>query len=154
MTEKHRVIPAVFIAVYSNAENYTEVLLHRRINTGFRDGYYDLPSGHVEPDEMPILAAVRELKEETNLEVSVKDLELFHIRTNESDTPGYPYLYMFFRVEKAKCKGNYMVNEPDKCDEVGFFKKSNLPEPTTESSRVAIENLDSKIVRFSQTTTP
>jgi 8-oxo-dGTP pyrophosphatase MutT (NUDIX family) len=154
MIEKHRVIPSVSIAVYDNIDKDIEVLLHRRANTGFRDGYYDLPSGHVEPDEMPILAAVRELKEETDLGVDVDDLELFHIRTNELDTPGSPYLYMFFRVEKVKCRGQYRINEPNKCDDMKFFKKNDLPEPTTQPSREAIEQLDSKVVLFSQTRTP
>jgi 8-oxo-dGTP diphosphatase len=152
MSEKHRVIPAVSIAVYANIENDVEVLLHRRANTGFRDGYYDLPGGHVDPDEMPILAAVRELKEETNLDVSAKDLELFHIRTNELDTPGCPYLYMYFRVEKGKCRGTHRINEPNKSDDMRFFKQSDLPKPITQPSLVAIESLDSRFVRFSQTT--
>ena len=147
-------IPSVSIAVYANIGNDVKVLLHKRANTGFRDGYYDLPRGHVESDEMPVSAAVRELKEETNLGVNADDLELFHIRTNELDTPGCPYLYMFFRVEKGKCRGRYGINEPEKCDDMKFFDKNDLPKPITQSSRVAIKHLNSKAVLFSKTITP
>jgi 8-oxo-dGTP pyrophosphatase MutT (NUDIX family) len=154
MREKHRVIPSVSIVVYAKVAKDIEVLLHRRANTGFKDGYYDLPSGHVEPDEMPILAAVRELKEETDLDVKAEDLELFHVRTNEVDTPGSPYLYMVFRVEKGKCYGKYKINEPNKCDDMHFFKQSDLPKPITLASQIAIENLGSKVVLFSQKRTP
>jgi 8-oxo-dGTP pyrophosphatase MutT (NUDIX family) len=155
MKIKHRIIPSVSVVVYGkNQDGIEEVLLHRRKGTGFLDGYYDLPSGHVEPDEMPILAAARELKEETDLNVKAEDLELFHIRTNEVDTPGSPYLYMVFRVEKGKCCGKFKINEPDKCDDMKFFKQSDLPKPITLASRIVIENLDSKVVQFSQKRTP
>jgi hypothetical protein len=94
------------------------------------------------------------LKEETNLDVDANDLELFHVRTNELDTPSNPYLYMVFRVEKGKCKGKYRINEPNKCDDMRFFKQSDLPKPIALASQVAIENIDSKVVLFSQTRTP
>ncbi len=45
MKQKYKVVLSVFIAVYENRVGHTEILLHRRINTGFRDGYYDMPSG-------------------------------------------------------------------------------------------------------------
>ncbi|MGB1592331.1 MAG: NUDIX domain-containing protein, partial [Promethearchaeia archaeon] len=38
-----------------------QVLLSRRLNTGFRDGQWGLPAGHVNPGESITAAAVREV---------------------------------------------------------------------------------------------
>lgn len=67
---------AVFIVLRNNDG---AVLLHRRCNTGYMDGRYDLPSGHVEKGEPLLRAAVRELREETGVTVLEEDLRLWHI---------------------------------------------------------------------------
>jgi 8-oxo-dGTP pyrophosphatase MutT (NUDIX family) len=43
----------------------TEYFLARRAGTGFLDGYFGLPGGHVEAGELPSEAARRECQEET-----------------------------------------------------------------------------------------
>ena len=134
---KHRVIPAAFTFVLNERG---EVLLHRRFNTGFRDGEYDVPSGHPEPGEvhedntydgeMLNVTAARETLEEVGLEAEPKDLELFHLITNEGETPGKPYLYLFFRVALTACKGEARIMEPEKCDDLGWFAVDQIPEAT------------------------
>mgnify|MGYP003586340559 CR=1 FL=1 len=145
--EKHKVIPAVFVVVYNN----NEILLHRRANTGFRDGDYDAPSGHVEKNEKPNVAGARELFEESRVECDPDDLELFHVITNEVETPDKPYLYMFFRIARGKCRGVAMIGEPNKCDDMGMFILSSLPKNITPHVKTALENFGSTIVSFSQT---
>ncbi|MFK7912861.1 MAG: NUDIX domain-containing protein [Pseudomonadales bacterium] len=44
-----------------------EVFLLRRAGTGFMDGYFALPGGHVEAGELPSEAACRECLEETGV---------------------------------------------------------------------------------------
>ena len=57
------IIRAMFIIVHTEEAGDRSVLLQRRINTGYRDGWYDAPSGHYEvKDELPPIAAVRELQ--------------------------------------------------------------------------------------------
>lgn len=46
-----------------------EILLALRKNTGYRDGKYELPGGHVEEGEDLMQAMVREAKEELMIEV-------------------------------------------------------------------------------------
>ena len=56
-------------------------------------GMEDLPGGKLEPDELPIPGLMREIKEETQLDVS----ELFPIATHEWEGPDgrqfFEYLY-------------------------------------------------------------
>ena len=150
MTERYRIIPAIFIIVHTEEAGERRVLLQRRMNTGYRDGWYDAPSGHYDAkDEVPPIAAVRELQEETGLIAKSDDLELFHMVTNEHETPGKPYWYLFFRVPLARCIGTYAIQEPGLCDDMRFFPLNQLPENIVPLVRQAIENLSSTAVTFS-----
>lgn len=44
-----------------------QIFLQRRAGTGFLDGFYGLPGGHVEAGELPSEAARRECREETGV---------------------------------------------------------------------------------------
>ena len=55
--------------VYRRFHGNTEILLIRHI----RSGYWSFPKGHVEKGETEVETAVREIKEETNLDVLIDD---------------------------------------------------------------------------------
>ena len=61
--------PGIPTGVHVVLERNGEVLMMRRAGTGFFDGLYSLPGGHVEPGESLRAAAVRELSEETGVRV-------------------------------------------------------------------------------------
>ncbi len=46
-----------------------QIFLQRRAGTGFLDGFYGLPGGHLEAGELPSEAARRECQEETGVSV-------------------------------------------------------------------------------------
>lgn len=119
---------AAVFAIIRDDKN--RVLLHRRKNTGYMDGYYDFPSGHVDPGEGFATAAVRELQEETSLQASEADLRLKHLNLNNTD---FPYINAVFDVEKWQGEPNIM--EPNKCDDMGFFAPDALPEKCTLAVR-------------------
>lgn len=55
--------------VYRKRHGNTEILLIKHV----RSGCWSFPKGHMEPGENEIQTAVREIKEETNIDVSVDD---------------------------------------------------------------------------------
>ena len=57
------------IIVHTFVFDQDRLLLLRRANTGFLDGYYSLPGGHVEAGEEVAGAAVREVAEEARIEI-------------------------------------------------------------------------------------
>jgi len=61
MTDRFMTRMAVFVILRNEAG---EILLEQRANTGYLDGYWDLPSGHVEYAESIHQTAVREVLEE------------------------------------------------------------------------------------------
>lgn len=106
-------------------------MLQQRANTGYLDGYYDFPSGHVEDKESIRTAAVRELAEESGLTVREEDLRLVHINQNFHDTP-----YVNFAFVADKWEGEPSVCEPEKCSDSQFFAPADLPEKCTLNVRL------------------
>lgn len=119
--------------------------MQRRANTGYMDGFYDFPSGHLEPGETLEAGAARETFEEVGLSVAAGSLELFHINQNNA-TPSIPYINFIFRT--STWTGQPKICEPHKCDAVGFFRLSDLPTVTPQVKR-ALADIASPVVTFS-----
>jgi mutator protein MutT len=111
---------AVFMIVRNDSGN---VLLQRRTSTGYMDGYYDFPSGHVDSGESFTASAIRELREETSLQAEEASLRLKHLNLNHTD---YPYINVVFDV--SEWEGTPQIMEPEKCDDMRFFAVTDLPE--------------------------
>ncbi|MEK7464953.1 MAG: NUDIX domain-containing protein, partial [Patescibacteria group bacterium] len=80
MKERFTIVPAVYLILIRDGE----VLLGRRRNTGFHDGEYMLPSGHVDGGETFREAMIREAKEEIGIVLDSKDLRLVHTMHRKS----------------------------------------------------------------------
>ncbi len=139
---KLQVIPSVFVAIVRDGK----VLLLRRQNTGWLDGYYDLPAGHLEDQEPLKEGAARELKEESGITVKPEDLKLIHVHQNHHrpEVPHYGYIFL-----AKKWEGQPKLVEPEKTDDLGFFDLSNLPKKITPYVREALEQLGSDQVTIS-----
>lgn len=120
--EKYRSLVAVYV-VLVNDKN--ELLLARRKNTGYRDGFYEMPAGHLEDGESLRESAVRELLEETGVKASVDDLEFVEALHRKS-TDDRVYVDFFFRL--TKWEGEPSIQEPDKCDHMAWFPMDALPD--------------------------
>lgn len=134
MSDRHTARLAAFVIL----ERDGKIVLARRANTGYMDGKYQMPSGHVEADEHPSEAAVRETKEETGVDIKASDLEFVHCsyRINKVDAVG-DYVDFFFRA--TRWEGEPMNAEPEKCDEVAWFPIDALPENTVPVVRKVVD---------------
>lgn len=69
----------------------------RRANTGYQDGNYGLPAGHLEDNESLTEGLKREVKEEIGIDVGLEDFKLVEvIHRRENDIR----LDFFFTVKK------------------------------------------------------
>ncbi|MBM4401219.1 MAG: NUDIX domain-containing protein, partial [Crenarchaeota archaeon] len=111
-----------------------KILLSRRYNTGFHDGEYSFPAGHLKSNETLIQALIREAKEETGIELTPEDLRLVHVMHRKE--PNENRVNFFFAAEKWG--GEPEIMEPHKCDDLKWFGFSNLPDNTIPYIRQAI----------------
>lgn len=126
---RNQVIPAVFLILRKE----DKVLLQRRFNTGFQDGQYTFPSGHVEINETPLAAACREAKEEAGVDIKPENIifeqvlyrRSFNLTGNGFDPSKTERVDFFFSADKWE--GEPKITEPEKCDDLRWFSLSVLP---------------------------
>lgn len=113
-----------------------KILLQRRYNTGFEDGNYGVPAGHLDGGETAKEGCAREIKEEIGIDINTDDLEVVHVmhRNGEKDER------IDFFMTATEYKGEITNCEPDKCDELKWFSLDELPDNIIDYVKVAIEN--------------
>lgn len=114
-------------------ERAGRVLLLRRAGTGFFDGLYSLPGGHVEPGESVRDAAVREMVEETGISLSAQALAYVGVVHRLSDSNRIDFF-----LHATVWTGEPNICEPHKCDALAWFDRAGLPEDTVDYIRVAL----------------
>ncbi len=137
--EHHSIIPAVYLVLLRNQDQ--EVLLSQRANTKYMDGMYSLVAGHVEANEMPTAAIIREAKEEAGIDLEKSDLEVSHtmyrVKLNDSRLD-------IFLVAR-NWQGEIENKEPEKCTDLSWFPVNKLPDNTIPYIKQGIENCLKKI---------
>lgn len=128
----------VYIASYLFLKKDNKILLLRRYNTGWQDGNYTLVSGHIEEGENAVTTMKREAKEESNLDIDVKDLRVIHVVQRRSKDREYVDFYL----TASRWKGEVKNTEPDKCDDLTWFESDNLPRNIIDSVRQAIKHIE------------
>ncbi len=138
MPEHHK----IFAASYLILKKDNKVLMLRRFNTGFKDGEYGLPSGHLEEWEHPSDTIIRESKEEIGIDVSPESLRCVHViqrRSGERDPR--EYADFFFVCDAWSGEPGNM--EPHKCDDMQWFPMDNLPSNTIGYIREVLNYIES-----------
>jgi len=110
------------------------VLLGLRKNTGFADGLYHLPAGHLEPDETIPAGAAREAREELGIGIRPADLELVHTMHHRSGRVSF-----FFEVRAWS--GELGNAEPHKCERLDWIAEDAWPANSVRYARMALERI-------------
>ena len=138
MSRSYFVVPSSYVLLRRG----TEVLLQLRQNTGYMDGYWACgAAGHVEADESAYEAAVRESREELDIEVDAADLNpvcAMH-RTGRSNDPTGERVDFFFTVDAWR--GVPRIAEPSKAADLRWHDLSDLPDDVVPHERVVLDGL-------------
>jgi len=133
MSKNNNIKVSVSAIIY-NDQN--EILLGLRNGSRWRD-FFDLPGGKLEFGEHPNIALIREVKEETNLDVEIEDN---FVAYNSNVVEDRHYLTLFL---KAKIKNNSpeLTNlEPHKHEYFKWYDIYNLPSPLLMSIEEFLPN--------------
>ena len=115
-----------------------QILLLRRYQTGYEDGNYTVPAGHLDGKETTRAAAVREAKEEVGVTIDPADLTLLQVM--HRNKPGIEEkIEFFFHVHRWQ--GDPINAEPHKCNDVSWFPVSELPQNFVPYIKFALEQI-------------
>lgn len=128
-------------AVYMFFVKNNKMFLLRRKNTGWEDGKYGVPAGHLEPNETVLQAAIRETKEEAGIDIDKDDLQLVHTMHRKDNAN---YIDLFFNVKKWHQEP--FLAETDKADDAKWFPIDKLPQNTLKHQKIAFENHQKNIL--------
>ena len=116
-----------------------EVLLALRKNTGYNDGKYELPGGHVNEGEDLMNAMIREADEELKIKLKLEDLHIKHILHH------YKGNRLKFIISSEKYEGNLEIGEPEKCEKLEWFNIEELPENLDKRAKKVIREIENNI---------
>jgi 8-oxo-dGTP diphosphatase len=122
--DRFTVVPAVFVLLRKG----DTILCMRRFNTGYQDGNYGLPSGHLDGGEPARAAITREAAEEVGVIIDVADLKLVHTQHRRAEEGSHERIDLFF--ETRVWQGEPRIMEPHKCDDLKWIDLHKLPKNT------------------------
>lgn len=129
--ERFKIIPYVSLILRKDQE----ILLIRRSNTGYDDGFYACAGGGVDGNETMTDAIIREAQEELGIILKKEHLHVVHVlhnkHQNNVETVG-------FYIETTEWEGEPQNMEPHKHDFVGWFALDNLPTDTMSTLKQVI----------------
>jgi 8-oxo-dGTP diphosphatase len=132
--KKELVSAGVAILLFKDADN---VLLGKRKGS-HGSGEWAIPGGRLEPNETPLTCIVRELEEETGIQIEPWNINLcIELPFYNTITGGQPWLTIYYAAHYNGQEPKVM--EPDKCEEWRWCKLNNLPKPLFKASAVILE---------------
>jgi 8-oxo-dGTP diphosphatase len=113
----------------------SQILLIRRFNTGYADGQYSVPAGHLDGGETVIAAAAREAMEEVGVRIEPLDIEFSSVMHR---LDGEERVDFFVKIRDWA--GEPFNAELDKCDEIRWVDVNDLPANTIPYIGQALRN--------------
>lgn len=111
------------------------ILLSRRFQTGYEDGNYSVPAGHLDGNESITRCMIREAKEEVGIILRSEELKVVHVMHRMTSNGEA----MNFFVTATRWEGDPVIGEPHKCDDIRWFPLEDLPSNMVPYVRAAIE---------------
>lgn len=139
MGERFMIRTAVYVIFQQNGK----VLLGKRQNSGYKDGYYALIQGHVEAGEGIKDAAIREAKEEAGVDIATEDMQFVTVCHNQIETH-----YIDFIFTCSKWLGEIQNCESNLCAGWEWFEPNAIPENTIYQIKEYIKKLDGDVKFF------
>ena len=118
--------------IFLNADD--QILMHRRCNTGYRDGDYGLPAGHLESQEFALDGTIREVHEEVGILLTAEQLKPTHVQFRLCGD--HERIDFFFTTREWS--GEPKIMEPDKADDIQWFSLDELPKNIIPHEQEAI----------------
>ena len=128
-------IPTFPVSVHLLIFDDNKILLSKRKNTGFCDGFYSLPSGKLENNESVSQCMIREAKEE--LDINLEKFNVIHIMNRKGiDSVRIDYFFLC-----KKYNGVIKNNEVHKCGGLKWCDVNELPKNTIGYVKSAINDI-------------
>lgn len=118
-----------------------KILMQKRSNTNYANGWWSFPGGHVEPEESILTALKRELFEELGIQMKLEHCS-FQLTLIRKPNSGKRYVNFFYVIKDwsgipSVCDG--------KASDLIFFSTHHLPDPTLPYILEALKLIDRKI---------
>ncbi len=133
--ERNKLRSRFLVAVHLFFFRADRVLLLRRFNTGWEDGNYSVPAGHIDAGESVTQAAIREVREEIGVRLEPQDVEVVHVMNRKSEDERIDFFLLVRRWT-----GEIANQEPDKCDDLTWYPVTSLPDNMLPYVRQALLN--------------
>ena len=132
----------VKLSVYAILVNQEgKILLQKRANTRFANGWWSCPGGHVENGEHLLKAIERELHEECRMIVNPKQYTIDLTLVRQADQ-GTRYINFFSQIKDWV---GIPIIADGKASDLQFFSLSDIPEQTLPYIKEALQLIEKGI---------
>lgn len=132
--DREKFLSSIYLIIKNNEG---KILLQRRQGSKLWPGFLALPAGHLDVGEDAYEAAVREAKEELDIDISVNNISDTFV-VNRRNKTLEPYFDVYFVLNGYK--GNIKINEPDKCSMLKWENINDLPNDMIGFEKKALNN--------------
>lgn len=136
-TPRYTIPVSVHLIVLNSKQ---QVLMSKRKNTWFFDGYYSLISWHKQKDENVIDALIRIGKEDAQIYINANDLIFSSIMNRKSNE--LEYIDYFYIIQNYKWE--YKNMNVNTCENIWFFNVHTPPENTIPHIAYALSNINTR----------
>lgn len=125
---------AVTVLVFKDGK----VLLGKRIKTG--SGMFNSPGGHLDFGESFTDCAIRETREEADIEIS--NVSFVCLNNVVGERYGGHYVVLTLRADWLS--GEALNCEPERCEGWGWYNLDQLPSPLTPATENGLKSITSR----------